>query len=250
MKTPKTNPWFVRLATTAGRPIVLMAALAMSAPGEHQLAVNAGWSPVMSWLMPLCVSLYAATAAAIASTRPKGAPGRISALWGAGAALGLAMAAQVISHLMASGYMSSSAVLVAGTSAVPPLVVGHLLHLAAAPRMATESLTDTKADSLSANDQTEPQMAIPGLDQDGQSPSVGMDSVSVADEFWNDFEDAADDSPEAISTPPSVADINAAIEVLASVHGRPVTGEMMGQHFGVSARSGRRYLSLATVSAA
>lgn len=90
--------------------------------------------------------------------------------------------------------------------------------------------------------------------EEDSTEDTATDAVSVAEDFWNDFEDSADDSPESISTPPSVEDINAAIEVLASVHGRPVAGEMrrpvagemIGQHFGVSARSGRRYLSMAT----
>ncbi|WP_147266716.1 hypothetical protein [Streptomyces diacarni] len=46
--------------------------LAMSAPGEYALAVEAGWSQTVAWLMPVVVSVYAAVAAVIAATRPKG----------------------------------------------------------------------------------------------------------------------------------------------------------------------------------
>ncbi|WP_181860737.1 hypothetical protein [Streptomyces diacarni] len=41
------------------------------------------------------------------------------------------MAAQVVAHLIAAGFMASGPLLVAATSAVPPVVVAHLLHLAA-----------------------------------------------------------------------------------------------------------------------
>jgi hypothetical protein len=60
--------------------------------------------------------------------------GRWSAIIGACLALGLAMAAQVVSHLITTGHViADQPVLIAVTSLVPPAVVGHLLHLAASP---------------------------------------------------------------------------------------------------------------------
>jgi MFS family permease len=219
-----TLPLYARVAAIAGRPVVLLAALAMSAPGEYRLAVMAGWAVSVAWLMPVCLSVYAAVAAVIAATRPKGVTGRASALVGAAMALALALAAQVTAHLIASGYMSTSAFLVAATSAVPPVVVAHLLHLAAVPR--------EDADSV---------------------PGVAADSFPSAD-LWQDFEESAPDSvedaPDSVEDTapvmlPQPADIRAAIDVLATVKGRPVTGAMLGEHFGVSERTGRRYLSMA-----
>ncbi|MEU0102412.1 hypothetical protein [Streptomyces sp. NPDC006267] len=129
---PTTHlPWYARLATTYGRPAVLIAAIALSAPGEYQLARMAGWTPWVAWLMPFTISVYAAAAAALAASRPKGA--RASAVIGSGFALLLALAAQVVAHLLTSGHMRVSWQLIAVVSAIPPAVVAHVLHLAAMP---------------------------------------------------------------------------------------------------------------------
>ncbi|MGW3982423.1 hypothetical protein [Streptomyces mirabilis] len=237
-------PWYARIAATIGRPVVLLAALAMSAPGEYALAVSAGWSPDIAWLMPVTLSVYAAVAAVIAATRPKGVAGRMSALVGAGMALSLALAAQVTAHLIASGYLGTSAFLVAATSAVPPVVVAHLLHLAAAPRTASERLTDTSTDTTAGKPVNASQRAAESLVR------------PFPDDLWRDFEDSAPDVAESVadndrstvdtadSLPPTPDAIRAAIDRL-SAGGRRVTGPMLGDHFGVSARTGRRYLDKA-----
>ncbi|MFI1799843.1 hypothetical protein ACH427_21160 [Streptomyces sp. NPDC020379] len=127
-------PWYARVVFTAGRPFVLVAALVMSVPGEIRMAQIAGWQGWVTWLMPVCVSAYAACAAVISEARRRlDLPGRVTATIGAGAALGLALSAQVVAHLIDRGYMASSAILVAVVSAVPPLVVAHMLHMAATP---------------------------------------------------------------------------------------------------------------------
>ncbi|MCW2873526.1 hypothetical protein [Actinacidiphila oryziradicis] len=127
-------PWYAKLVFKAGRPVVLVAALLMSIPGEIHLAIVAGWTPGVARLMPVCVSVYAACSAVIADVaKRRGLPSRRSALVGAVAALALALSAQDISHLIQQNYMHSSAVLVAFVSAVPPMVVAHMLHMAAAP---------------------------------------------------------------------------------------------------------------------
>ncbi|WP_405019574.1 helix-turn-helix domain-containing protein [Kitasatospora sp. NBC_00070] len=109
----------------------------MSAPAEYHLAKAAGFGDPYAYGMPLVLSSYAGIAAVVAADRPKGARGRASAIIGAGLALSLAMAAQVVGHWLTTGHMASSGTLVAIVSAVPPLVVGHLLHLAATPTEAT-----------------------------------------------------------------------------------------------------------------
>lgn len=133
--TPRTSsPWWVRATTTAGRPVVLAAALIMSAPAEYHLARTAGFGDPYAYGMPLVLSSYAGIAAVVASTRTKGQRGYASATAGAISALTLAMAAQVIGHWITTGHMDgNSSWLVAIVSSVPPLVVGHLLHLAATP---------------------------------------------------------------------------------------------------------------------
>jgi len=125
-------PLLVRLAIAGGRPAVLAAALALSAPGEYRLAVLAGWDWRFALIMPGVLSLYAAVAAAIAGSLPKGSAERKQANAGALIALTLAMTAQVFSHLIEAGYADKSPGVVIAVSAVPPMVAAHTLHLTAA----------------------------------------------------------------------------------------------------------------------
>lgn len=130
-------PWWVRWFTNAGRPVVAVVVLIMCAPGEHHLAVLAGWDGRLAWGMAAVLAAYAGIAASVASNRPKGSPGKVSAVVGACVSLGAAMAAQPVSHAFVTGHLSSSPRtplwLVVVVSCVPPLVFGHLLHLAATP---------------------------------------------------------------------------------------------------------------------
>jgi hypothetical protein len=130
-------PWWVRWFTNAGRPIVAVVVLIMCAPGEHHLAVLAGWDGRLAWGMAAVLAAYAGIAASVASNRPAGSPGKVSAVVGACVSLGAAMAAQPVSHAFVTGHLSSSPRtplwLVIVVSCVPPLVFGHLLHLAATP---------------------------------------------------------------------------------------------------------------------
>ncbi|ONI48647.1 MULTISPECIES: hypothetical protein [unclassified Streptomyces] len=127
-------PWYARTATTVGRPAVLTATLIMSMPGEYKVAKLAGWSDPWAYGMPFALSAYAGIAAVVTATRPKGARGRLSAQLGAAFAIILALAAQVVAHLVQTGHMNGNqAWLIAITSMVPPAVLAHLLHLAATP---------------------------------------------------------------------------------------------------------------------
>lgn len=133
-------PLWVRGLTAGGRPIVLGVALLMCAPGEYHLAQAAGWGDPFAYGMPVVLSAYAGIAAAVASTRRPGDRGRWSAIIGACLALGLAMAAQVVSHWIGTGHLDADhPALIAVTSLVPPAVVGHLLHLAATPPAVDET---------------------------------------------------------------------------------------------------------------
>lgn len=138
-------PFWVRGLTAGGRPVVLGVALLMCAPGEYHLAETAGWSDPFTYGMPVVLSAYAGIAAAVASTRRAGDRGRWSAIIGACLALGLAMAAQVVSHLITTGHViADQPALIAVTSLVPPAVVGHLLHLAASPPDAHRDAPDAE----------------------------------------------------------------------------------------------------------
>lgn len=130
-------PWWVRWFTNAGRPVVAVVVLVMCAPGEHHLAKLAGWDGRLAWGMAAVLAAYAGIAASVASNRPAGSPGKKSAVVGAFVSLGAAMAAQPVSHAFVTGWLSAEPrapwQLVVAVSCVPPLVFGHLLHLAATP---------------------------------------------------------------------------------------------------------------------
>lgn len=142
-------PWWVRAFTAGGRPLIAVVVLGMCAPGEHHLAVLAGWDPRLAWGMAAVLAAYAGIAAAVASNRPPGAPGKKSAVVGAFLSLGAAMAAQPVSHAFVTGHLSSEPRtplwLVIAVSCVPPLVLGHLLHLAATPVPAPAAETAEQA---------------------------------------------------------------------------------------------------------
>ncbi|MFC8099468.1 DUF2637 domain-containing protein [Streptomyces sp. NPDC057363] len=129
-----TMPWYLKAVLYVGLPSACLAALYLSIPGEVALARTAGWSEQYSYAMPVCLSVYALVAGAIATYRRKASlPGQATALAGAIFAGLLAMSAQSISHLIAQDYMGTSAVLVVAVSCVPPLTIFHLVHMAETP---------------------------------------------------------------------------------------------------------------------
>jgi hypothetical protein len=104
-------------------------------------------------------------------------------------------------------------------------------------------------------------VSVPDVQPDSEATNgryVAAESVSepFPDDLWQDFEDSApdvadddrstpDSEPDtADSLPPTPDAIRAAIDRL-SAGGRKVTGPVLGDHFGVSARTGRRYLDKA-----
>ncbi|MVO87464.1 hypothetical protein GPA10_22535 [Streptomyces sp. p1417] len=115
-------------------PAACLAALYLSIPGEIALATAVGWSEHYAPAMPVCLSVYALAAGAIATYRRKmKLPGQVTALVGALAALTLAMGAQSISHLIEQSYMEGSDLLTVAVSCVPPIVIAHLIHMAETP---------------------------------------------------------------------------------------------------------------------
>jgi len=136
------SPIWVRAFVGGGRPLVAVIVMVMCAPGEHHLAVLAGWDYWLAWGMAAVLAAYAGIAAAVAGERRKGDPGHGTAAVGAVVSLVLAMAAQPVSHLFVTGWLSAEPrppwQLVIAVSCAPPLVLGHLLHLAATPRAMRE----------------------------------------------------------------------------------------------------------------
>ncbi|TJZ56110.1 hypothetical protein FCH28_09680 [Streptomyces piniterrae] len=172
-------PWWATLFTDAGRPIVAILVMVMCAPGEHHLGVLAGWDTRLAWGMASVLAAYAGIAAVVASRRPAGAPGKTSAVIGAWLALGAAMAAQPVSHLFVTGHWSATphapAWLVITVSCVPPLVLGHLLHLAATPVAAPSTSVDTPADAPvveRVKEQPAPAPAVPPIPDQAPAPQL------------------------------------------------------------------------------
>lgn len=214
-------PWYAKIVFKLGRPVVLVAALLMSIPGEIHLAVVAGWDHDVAKLMPVCVSVYAACSAVIADVaKRRNLPTRRSALIGAVAALALALCAQDISHLISQNYMGSSAVLVSLVSAVPPMVVAHMLHMAAAPAV-TASVVEVE--EVTSEDEFEGeggQLALidPATGQAGTKRRRGRKGKTLEE-------------------------VLAAAEYVAK-GGQKLSAETLGQALGLSARQGRRYLGM------
>lgn len=257
-------PWYARVVFTAGRPLVLVAALVMSVPGEIRMAELAGWHDWTTWLMPVCVSAYAACAAVISEVRRRAEmPGRVTATIGAGVALGLALSAQVVAHLIDRGYMATSAVLVAVVSAVPPLVVAHMLHMAATPpatMAAEERIRDLEAMLV--------EMAAElaeVLDREGRAlvskahgvknsydelaeavEELAAEAAEMADELTGELAttEAADPKPRRQGNARKAVPLTVVKETVAAMKakGEKVTGSTLAERLGCSERSGYRYL--------
>lgn len=146
-QAPRWVTWF----TDIGRPLSAIVVMVLCAPGERHLAELAGWGPTLSWGMAGLLVMYAGIAAVVATVRPKGAPGKRTAVLGAIVSLLLAMAAQPVSHYFVTGWMTAEPRppfwLVTVVSCVPPFVMGHLLHLAADPGTAEpDAVVEIEAD--------------------------------------------------------------------------------------------------------
>lgn len=212
-------PAYAKLVYTYGRPVVLIVALLMSIPGEVHLAEVAGWAHVdlfglltvnVAWGMPVCVSVYAACSAVIADVAKRhGLPNRRSAMFGAYAALALALSAQDVSHWIKADYMGTSWILVGAVSSIPPLVAFHMLHMAAAPE-ATETVVEVE-------------------------------------DVANEDDDDVTERPNRKSRPGrpglELSEVEAAIESLRDA-GQEVTPENLGQILNRAPRTARRYISM------
>ncbi|MEV7425215.1 hypothetical protein [Streptomyces sp. NPDC091212] len=141
MSTTRT-PGHIRVARKHGQTAVLYAALALSAPGEYDLAIMAGWDYRVAWLMPAVLSLYAAIGASVAKAQKTAARSAIgtpleaeakrrshNATVGALLALLMATAAQVTEHVITAVAYGPELWVIVVVSAVPPLVAAHVLHI-------------------------------------------------------------------------------------------------------------------------
>ncbi|MEV0177710.1 DUF2637 domain-containing protein [Streptomyces sp. NPDC050625] len=115
----------------AGMAAVGLAAAASSYAALQDLAVRTGWWPQLSWLLPLTTDAYAMTAVRVwlgHSTR--NARARAWAKANAIGAIVLSVAGNAVDHAIASHVIAVSWPLIVAVSAIPPVVLGLLVHMA------------------------------------------------------------------------------------------------------------------------
>ncbi|MFI9078422.1 hypothetical protein ACIGW8_18395 [Streptomyces sioyaensis] len=202
------------------------------------------------------MSVYAAVAAMFVDSRPKGAPGRGTAVVGAAGALVLALAAQVTAHLIADGFVASSAWLVATVSAVPPVVVAHIMHMvtrahmvaAEGPVVATANSSEM-ATEVSGHEPADADVENGRELTDTELNVVDAPSRSAELSVIEGGAGQADTLPglEVVRTRKSgprgrtVEEIREAVAALEA-DGQPVNGSTLAARLEVSDRTGRRYL--------
>ncbi|WP_329313703.1 DUF2637 domain-containing protein [Streptomyces sp. NBC_01262] len=145
-----------------GMVTVGVAAAASSYAGLQNLAIRTGWVPWLSWLLPLTVDAYAMTATRVwlaKSTRSQAA--RDWAKRNAIGAITVSVGGNAVDHATAAHVFAITWPLVVAVSAIPPIVLGllvHLAHLRTQPAAVTEQ-HDTEA-------QPEQEAAAPPPEQD------------------------------------------------------------------------------------
>ncbi|MCX4576569.1 transfer protein spdA [Streptomyces sp. NBC_01571] len=188
---------------------------------QQHLAVTHGVPGWPSYAVPLAVDLFL-----VWSVRS-----RRDVLF----AVAVAVSANVAGVLTAESLASVDTWVSAGLHAVFPVTL-YRMHRPARPLVTAEA----PAVAESAPVASAPAIAPPA------PAEAAPDSWPDVD-LWQDF---ADSEADALATPPTVEDMRATVATLADRHGRPVTGRMVADHFGVSERTGRRYLRMAEEAAA
>ncbi|MDX2804853.1 DUF2637 domain-containing protein [Streptomyces scabiei] len=197
--------------TDVVRYLALAAAMLISYATQRDLALAHGVPESVAPAVPVAIDLFMVWA--VRSRRD------------IALAVSVAVSANVAGVLTTEDLSAVGTWVAAGLHAVFPLTVWRM-HRAESPERPSERLSGTPA---------EPETST--------APEERPESVWPSADLWQDFADSQPDS--APVTPPSAEDIRAAMSVLESRNGRPVTGRMMADHFGVSERTGRRYLAMA-----
>ncbi|MFC5719860.1 DUF2637 domain-containing protein [Streptomyces gamaensis] len=115
----------------AGMGAVGLAAAASSYAALQDLALRTGWWPWLSWLLPLTVDAYAMTAVRIWLGRAtRNTTARTWAKANAIGGIALSVAGNAVDHAAAAGVIAVSWPLIVAVSAIPPVVLGLLVHMA------------------------------------------------------------------------------------------------------------------------
>ncbi|MGV9941224.1 transfer protein spdA [Streptomyces sp. NPDC003401] len=201
--------------TAVVRCLALAASMLISYAVERDLALAHGVPVAVAPAVPIAIDLFVIWAVRVGRDIPL--------------AVSVAVAANVAGVLTTEPLSAVNTWVAAGLHAIFPVSLWRM-HRADSATRTRKSLPDM----ATANDRTEV----------ANGPQA--DSWPDAD-LWQDFADSEAGSADAEPvTPPTAEDVRAAMAVLGSRDGRPVTGRMMADHFGVSERTGRRYLAMAT----
>ncbi|MFC8235145.1 transfer protein spdA [Streptomyces sp. NPDC057284] len=180
---------------------------------QQHLAVTHGVSGWPSYAVPLAIDLFLVWA--VRSRRD------------VVLAVAVAVSANVAGVLSTQPLSAVDTWVSAALHAVFPLTVWRMHKIPRSPVAAEAPVVAVPVPAVSA-----PAIAAP----------PPADTWPDAD-LWADFEDSAPDTEPV--TPPTAADVRTAMASLAAETGRPVTGRMLADHYSVSERTGRRYLSMA-----
>ncbi|MFJ9963961.1 transfer protein spdA [Streptomyces avermitilis] len=199
------------------RYAALLSSMFISFATQQHLAATHGVPELPSYAVPLAIDLYLVWA--VRSHRD------------VSLAVAVAVAANVSGILTAESLASVDTWVSAGLHAVFPLTLWRMHR----PWVAAQA--PVMAEPVSAD--PAPLIAAPVAAE--RLPDRWPDT-----DLWQDFEASAPDAPQDDPvTPPSAEDVRTVMASLAADNGRPVTGGMLADHYGVSERTGRRYLKLA-----
>jgi hypothetical protein len=195
----------------------LLAAMYLSFSAEYALALECGFSRYTAPAFPVALDLFM-----IWSVRQRRA---------VAASVLAVVAFNVAAHVPLS-LRWLMAVTVAAAIAAPLIVLA--MHVR--PRV-----------RASASRSAIPADENPG--QGGNGRHVAAERLPepvIPDDLWQDFEDSAPDVAESVADNdrPTPDDVRSAVSALAA-SGVRVTGAALARHFGVSERTGRRYLAMA-----
>lgn len=117
--------------TWLGLGVVASAAAVLSFASLRNLAVVCGTSPVLAWLLPVCIDAAALAATRVWLTGGASEDARRSARWLALTMIVLSVAGNATDHALAAYGVRPPWWAVVAVAAVPPAVLGAVAHLAA-----------------------------------------------------------------------------------------------------------------------
>ncbi|CAM5334696.1 DUF2637 domain-containing protein [Streptomyces abikoensis] len=178
---PRDNATAVRhdWPLAVGMGAVGLAAAASSYAALQDLALRTSWWPWLSWLLPVTVDAYALTAVRVwlgRSTRS-----RTARAWAKANAIGgiaLSVAGNAVDHAAAAGVIPVSWPLIVAVSAIPPVVLGLLVHMAhLRHQIPADSTPGGTGQQPAADGSPVPPPGTPPADAEGQTAAGGVPAL-------------------------------------------------------------------------